>query len=260
MENANMPMLDPNYVPDELKTPYDIIELPSQGILYPNKLSSVKVEYLTAMDESILTSPNLASSGNMIDVLLKRKIKDLPFDPKDLLVGDRTAIIVFLRTTAFGEEYAQVVYNENNDSYDDGIINLNELKQKKLTVRPDDNGFFEFTFPVSKKKVTFKLITGKDEDVIDNKDKELLKRNNNEYSQRIVFTLEQTIQSIDGESDKLAMSNIIKKLTIKDSRAFRKYITEITPGLDFNTTARTPGGASVACFLRFNSSFFWPEI
>ena len=33
-----MPMVDPNYVPEELKTPFDILELPSQGFLYPNKI------------------------------------------------------------------------------------------------------------------------------------------------------------------------------------------------------------------------------
>ena len=32
MENTNQ--MDPNYVPEEFRTPYDIIELPSQGILY----------------------------------------------------------------------------------------------------------------------------------------------------------------------------------------------------------------------------------
>lgn len=37
--------MDPNHVPDEFKVRYDVIELPSQGILYPNKKSSVKVEY-----------------------------------------------------------------------------------------------------------------------------------------------------------------------------------------------------------------------
>ena len=50
------------------------------------------------------------------------------------------------------------------------------------------------------------------------------------------------------------------KLTIKESRLLRKYMKDIEPGIDFNTTARTPGGASVSCFLRFNTSFFFPEL
>ena len=72
--------IDPNYVPDEYKVPYDIIELPSQGLLYKNKKSKVKVEYLTAYDENVLTSPNLLNSGKVLDVLIERKVKDLGFD------------------------------------------------------------------------------------------------------------------------------------------------------------------------------------
>ena len=37
MENQ----MDPNFVPDEFKVPYDIIELPSQGLLYPSKKNKV---------------------------------------------------------------------------------------------------------------------------------------------------------------------------------------------------------------------------
>ena len=39
--------------------PYDIVELPSNGIYYPNKKKTLKVSYLTAADENILTSPNI---------------------------------------------------------------------------------------------------------------------------------------------------------------------------------------------------------
>jgi hypothetical protein len=95
MEDSNN-ILNPNYVPEDYKVPYDIIELPSQGLLYPNKKSQVKVEYLTAYDENILTSPNILANGKIIDVLLERKVKDLGFEHKLLLEGDRMAIILFL--------------------------------------------------------------------------------------------------------------------------------------------------------------------
>ena len=36
MENQNI--MDANFVPEEFQTPYDIVELPSQGLLYPNKI------------------------------------------------------------------------------------------------------------------------------------------------------------------------------------------------------------------------------
>ena len=34
MEDSQLNQLSPNYVPEEYRTPYDVLELPSQGILY----------------------------------------------------------------------------------------------------------------------------------------------------------------------------------------------------------------------------------
>ncbi len=53
---------------------YDVVELPSKGIHYANKKKSVRVAYLTAADENILSSQNLLKTNTVIDELLKRKI------------------------------------------------------------------------------------------------------------------------------------------------------------------------------------------
>jgi hypothetical protein len=259
MENIQQ-NLDPNYVPEEFKTPYDVIELPSQGILYKDNKKSVKVEYLTAMDESILTSPNISNGNKMIDILLSRKVKDLGFNAEELLVGDRTALMVYLRVTAFGNEYTQLVFDEVEGDFVDAVIDLSLLKQKKLTIKPNENGEFEYKLPKTNKIVSFSLLTGKDEEIIDVRDKEFIKRDPDNISNRIIFNLEQQIKSIDGEIDKLKISNIIKRLPIIDTRSLRKYINEITPGLDFKTTARTQGGESLDTFLRFGRNFLWPEL
>jgi hypothetical protein len=55
---------------------YDVVTLPSQGIHYENKKKSVKVAYLTAADENILTSPNLVQNDMVVEELLRRKILD----------------------------------------------------------------------------------------------------------------------------------------------------------------------------------------
>ena len=259
MENTSQ-NLDPNFVPEEYRTPYDIIELPSQGILYKNNKKSVKVEYLTAMDESVISSPNISSGNKLIDILITRKVKDLGFSSEDLLVGDRTALMVFLRVTAFGEDYTQLVFHPEKGDFVEAIIDLSTLSQKKLTIKPDENGEFEFLLPKTNKKVTFTLLTGKDEEIVDLKDNEFKKRDPDGISNKLVFLLEQQIKSVDGDRDKIRISNVIKKLPIIDTRSLRKYINEITPGLDFKTIARTQGGESLNTFLRFGSNFFWPEL
>jgi hypothetical protein len=260
MEDQKDNQMSPNYVPEELRTPYDIIELPSQGILYKNKKSSVKVEYLTAMDESILTSPNIVANNRVVEVLLERKIKDLGFDPEELLEGDRMAILVFLRVSGFGEEYKQLIYNENTNKWEEGTVNLSELKQKKLDVTPDNDGLFDYVLPNSKKKIRFRFLTNKDEKEIDELDSQQMKRTNSDISNKALLTLERQIMSLDGETDKMKISQTLKNLKIMDTRLLKKYISDIEPGLDLNIKARTQGGESVDTFLKFNRSFFWPEL
>jgi hypothetical protein len=252
--------MSPNYIPEEFRTPYDIIELPSQGLLYPNKKSKVKIEYLTAMDESIITSPNIVANNKVVETLLSRKVKDLGFDTSELIEGDRVAILVFLRVTGFGNEYTQLVWNEISGEYEEGIIDLSTLKPKKLTIKPDENNHFDYELPISKKKIKFRFLNSKDEEEIDILDDQQMKRNKTEISNRLMITSERQVVAVDGETDKIKISNILRNLKIMDARSLRKYIFDIEPGLDLNTTARTQGRGSVPTFLKFNRSFFWPEL
>lgn len=250
--------MSPNFVPDEYKVPFDVIELPSQGLLYKNKKASVKVEYLTAFDENILTSPNLLNNGKVLDVLIERKVKDLGFDPKELLNGDRIAILLYLRTTGLGNEYNQMVFNKDSELVE-GIIDLTTLKTKKLEVNPDENNEFDFLLPSSNKKIKFRLLTAKDDDEINEIDKKSLEKNKG-VSTLQTLRLERSIMEIDGERDKMKISHTIKMLNLIDVRKLNKYITDIEPGIDFKTVARTQGGESIDCFLRMGRSFWYPEI
>ena len=255
----NQSFINPNHVPEEFKVPYDVIDLPSQGILYPNKKSSVKVEYITANDENILASPNIIANNHGLDILLKRKVKDLGFDIDNLLEGDRIAILIYLRSTAFGPDYTQLVIS--NDEVVEGIVDLSKLNYKKLTVNPDEMGEFDYELPSSKIKVKFRLLNGKDEKEISDID-EKIKPQNDGISSIETLRLERCLMEVDGERDKLKMSWSLKNNTIKlmDVRALKKYITEIEPGIDTKTQARIHGGDSVDCFLKIGRSFWFPEI
>lgn len=256
MENNSF--MDPNHVPDEYKVPYDIIELPSQGLLYKNKKSSVKVEYLTAYDENILTAPNLLNSGKVLDVLLERKVKDLGFDIKELISGDRMAILLYLRTTGLGNEYQQMVFDSSGTMVP-STVDLSTIKTKNLTIKPDEKNEFDYELPISKKRVKFRILAQKDEDEIEEINKKLMEKNDNIPTTNSL-KLERSIMEIDGERDKMKISHILKNLKIMDVRKFNKYITEIEPGLDLNVVARTQGGESVSTFLRIGRTFWNPDV
>ncbi len=259
MKQLNEQFTDPGYVPEEYTVPYDVIELPSQGLLYPNKKNTVKVEYLTALDENILSAPNLIRSGKAMDILIERKVKDLGFPSEDLLDGDRMAILLFLRTTAFGEKYSQLVANKDGKVVE-GEIDLTKLKQNKLTINPDKNGEFDYILPQSGKNVKFKFLTGKDEQLIKEENELLKERSKSEDDFLFTLRIEKMITEIDGNRDKIHHRNVIKNLGIIDVRKLIKYVNDAEPGIDFETTAGIQGGESVTTFLTITTSFFWPEL
>ena len=141
----------------QFNTAFDVIPLPSEGKIYKNKKPAVKVAYMTTADENILTSPNLLQSGEFLEILINRKLLETDLRYKDLHIGDRNAIMLWLRATSYGEMYAVTLYDEDNVAFDTEI-DLTSLKTKKLNVEPDSEGYFDFQLPVSKANIKFKLL------------------------------------------------------------------------------------------------------
>ena len=81
---------------EEQKFPSEIIDLPSEGKLYPKEhpCSSGKIEikYMTAKEEDILTSQNLIKKGVVIDRLLDSLILTSGVKSDDLVLGDKNAV------------------------------------------------------------------------------------------------------------------------------------------------------------------------
>ena len=141
---------------------YDIIPLPSKGECYPNKQGRIAVSYLTAMDENIIVSPNLYRDNMVLDIILKEKLRDPEIDPDDLLDGDRDAIILFLRSSAYGNMYSVTTTDPDTKTPFETKIDLSKIKYKDFTLTGDENGWFDYELPVSKDNVKFRFLTHKD--------------------------------------------------------------------------------------------------
>ena len=141
---------------------YDVVELPSRGIYYPNGTKSLKVAYLTAADENVLSSPNLAANGDIVTELLKRKVltKDVPVE--DLTREDKEAILIFLRNTAFGPELKLELKDPKTEESFEHTVDLSELTYKEFDLKEDENGEYPYFMEKSKVDITFKFLTPKD--------------------------------------------------------------------------------------------------
>jgi hypothetical protein len=234
---------------------YDVVELPSRGILYPNGTKSVKVAYLTAADENILASPNLVATGNVIDELLKRKVltRDIPID--EMLTQDKQAILIFLRNTAFGSELKLTLTDPKTQERFDHTIDLSELTYKEFNLTPDENGEYQYFMEKSKKKVTFKFLNEKEEREIDD-----IRDSWNGLGSAPVVTkrLEKLIKTVEGNKDPMNIRNFIETLPILDSQNFRKFVVKNKPGVDLTQTVNAPSGEKVTFNIDFGVEFFRP--
>jgi hypothetical protein len=145
---------------------YDVVELPSRGIHYPNNKKSVKVSYLTAADENILSSQNLIATNGVMEELLKRKVLDKDIDTNDLAEEDKQAILLFLRNTAFGPEYKFYLTDPKTEKEFTTSVDLSEVKFKDFTLAPDANGEFNYHMSKCNVDVTFKFLTPKQKEDI----------------------------------------------------------------------------------------------
>jgi hypothetical protein len=241
------------------EVPFDVIELPSKGLLYPGKNNTVKVQYLTAADENVLTSPNLIKNGKVIDVLLERKIKEFPIKVSDMLVGDRNSIMVWLRATGYGEIYPVKLTDPNTYEEFEYDVDLNNLKSKPLGADPDENGLFDFELPKSKKKIKFKLLTVSDESMVIKKSEARNKATKSQVSNTLTYRLETQIQSIDGNEDKSFIAQTIQVMPAFDSLKFREYSDKIEPGIDMTVDVEGPSGETFPVTVPIGLDFFWPN-
>ena len=148
-------------------TRYDIIELPSHGECYPSKKGRLPVRELTAADENLIASPNMYVSGMLIDTLIRRCVLDKSFDTAQLCDGDRDAIVLWLRATAFGQEYSVTARNPDTGKEYKAKINLGDFKYKEFNLKGDENGHFEYRFS-NGDVAKFKILSSKEVQEVQN--------------------------------------------------------------------------------------------
>ena len=251
--------VDDNYIRSisqpQMNQPYDVIPLPSKGKFYPGNKKSVKVAYLTTADENILTSPNLVESGKFLEILINRKLLEPGLRYKDLLPGDRNAIMIWLRATGYGEMYPVTITDENDEEFE-YEVNLSELKTIELTVDPSDDGLYHFELPLSKNLVKFKLLNTGD---VDELEEIVMNTPKGVVGEEQTLILERQIVDVDGNRDRLFIKKFVNNMRVLDAQKLREFTSTIICDIDLQINVRTPGGGSVDTFLPFTQRFFWPN-
>jgi hypothetical protein len=237
--------------------PSEIIDLPSQGKLYPKEspLSSgtIELRYPTAKSEDILTNQSYIEKGVVIDKFLQSLIVDPSINYNDLLIGDKNAILVAARVLGYGGTYSFPYRGKIEE------VDLSKLQTKELSeeVQNATENSFSYTLPASKVVVTFRLLTHGDEQKVEQELrglKKLGKDNSAELSTRLKYV----ITSVNGNEDiKEIRAFVDNMLLARDARALRQHIAKIQPDIDMTFV---PEDSDTPVMIPILPSFLWPDL
>ena len=244
----------------EFKFPTESIDLPSGGQVYgkDSPLSSGKIDlkYMTAKEEDILTSQNLIKNGTVIDRLLNSLIVTPGVTNNDLLVGDKNAVMVAARILAYGGEYPAEVIDPSSGEKIEYTFDLTSCQFKSL---PEDIDYsenkFEVELPISKAKITYKILTGNDEAMIANELKSLKKIG---QAGEVTTRLKRVITSINGDDTQSTINNFVDNMLSKESLFLREEVARISPDIDLSQEIEI-GGEMVSLEIPMTIEFFWPK-
>ena len=249
----------------ENQFPAEVVDLPSKGLLYPkdNPLSSghVEMKYMTAKEEDILTSQNLIQKGVAIDKLLQSLILS-DIDYNELYIGDKNAIMIAARVLGYGADYEVGITCPFCGEKSDVHVDLLKLEEVEVDESLFNNANeFLFTLPFTKKVLTFKLLTHKDEKKIDEELRFVKKINRGDAKADFTTRLKYMILAVDGERDQKIIRDFVdREFLAKDSFEFRKHLKVISPDVDMSYPFQCENcGRDSETKVPMTVQFFWPN-
>ena len=240
------------------KFPTEVIDLPSKGLVYPKEhpLSSgqVEIKYMTAKEEDILTSPNLIEKGIVLDKLLESIIVTEGVKLEDFVVGDKNTLLVSARILGYGKDYPITFGDEEVN------VDLTSLKEiwidEKNLVEPHKNEF-KYTTPMSKSQIVFSILDGHMEKQLEDLNKAYEKAG---QSRELTNRYKLIIKSVDGKSERKDIDDFVdNQFMARDSMAFREYIKDVAPDIDFTTNVKLSDGSEQEVTVPMTVRFFWPN-
>ena len=249
------------------EVPVESVPLPSRGMLYDPETTlynreTIPIKAMTANEEDILSSQAYIKEGLVINKLIEACVTDKSFNIDDLTLGDRNALMIAVRVTGYGPEYPIISSCTNCGLQQEVNVNLSDLEIKRLQIEPIESGKneFEFILPVTKKRVTFKFLTLKDDNERNTINKAYQENFDSKLERNVTSFLAHTVTSVDGKTDKNKIRHFIQNMPAYDSKALRRHINDNEPGIDMSSILECKNCSNkTEISVPITSEFFWPS-
>ena len=209
---------------------------------------------MTAKEEDILTNQNYIQKGIVIDKLLESLIVT-KINYKDLLIGDKDALLIASRILGYGKDYNFTYAGEDIN------VDLTTLKNKELdnTLIKDGKNEFTFDLPHTDNIITFRLLTQRNEKEIQ-REIDGLKKITPSATKDLSTRMKHMITSINGVAENSVVRDFVDNgFLAKDARAFREYYGKIVPGINTTISHEFADGVEEDLAIPINANFLWPD-
>ena len=250
-------------------SPTEMVDLPSKGNLYPEGHAmygreQLEVRFMTAKEEDILLNENYVKNGIVLDRLVQSLLVDEAVKSADLLIGDKNAIIIAARISAYGNEYETRVKcpacaEENKykfDLFDSQTYHGEDYDSEEIVAQPD--GSFLLTLPLGKLPCKIRPLDGVEERKFaqDLRKKKKTKINSQLRSRQ----LKAVVVSVNDTTDARYIDTFCENVPARDASYIRSSLKKVTPTIDLEQEySCSECGHEGTLEVPFNTEFFWPD-
>ena len=250
--------------------PTELVDLPTKGIHYGEThplhgCDSIEIKQMTAKEEDMLTSRTLLKKGVALDRVISSLIVNKAIDPDSLFVGDRNALIIAARVSAYGNQYETKVSCPGCGASQENSFDLNQVQtyegedSEAYVTAENGNGVFTTKLPKTALNITFKLLTGADE-------RRLLagieqdRKNKNVHERAISRQLVNMIVAVNGNTTQEALQYVVENIPSADARHLRNAYKAVNPNIDLTQYFEcSECDYESDLEVPLTSDFFWPD-
>lgn len=257
--------------------PTEFVTLPSEGLFYPEghplrNQKEVEIKQMTAKEEDILTNKSFLKKGILLDRLIESLLVSKNIPTNSILVGDRNAIVIAARISAYGPTYDLGVVctecgHKNQVSIDlekaesrniEKIIADLENSKDLYTITP--SGAILIKLPKTGWDVACRLLSGEDEKRMTNIIESKKRTNNVDADITISEQLDLIIESINGSLERSTIKSAIGLMPAYDAKFLRNAYSKLIPNVLIKSNfvcGSCLDGQEVE--VPFTQEFFWPK-
>ena len=240
---------------------YEEVEFPSRGKFYTDGTAPgiIHVRCMTGEEEQILATPRHIKKGQAINMIFKNCVRE-PIVAENLLTIDRTWLLIYLRGISYTPDYEVSVRCTECNTKFETVIDLDAMLVNKC---PDNFGPENLTdtLPKSKYKISYRLPTGKDENLIqEHRDLRIRKNADGGADDTWNYRASLLITDIEGLTDQIAIQALISRLPIQDVAYIRTLLTEPPFGVETKVSVICPNcSEEFQVEMPMDTSFFFPK-